>query len=67
VLLASGKNKAEAVSAMVEGPVSTMNTASALQLHPEARVFLDESAAGKLKMREYYDWVAKMKPGAPKS
>jgi len=66
VLCASGQNKAAAVAAMVEGPVTSMNTASALQLHPEARVFLDESAAGQLKMREYYDWVKKMKPGAPK-
>jgi len=66
VLCASGQNKAAAVAAMVEGPVTSMNTASALQLHPEARVFLDESAAGHLKMREYYDWVKKMKPGAPK-
>ena len=67
VLLASGQNKAAAVAAMVEGPVSSMNTASALQLHPEARVFLDESAAGQLKMRDYYDWVVRMKPGAPKT
>ncbi len=67
VLLASGQNKAAAVAAMVEGPVTSMNTASALQLHPEARVFLDESAAGQLKMREYYDWVKKMKPSAPKT
>jgi hypothetical protein len=28
-------------------------------------VFLDESAASRLKMREYYDWVQKKKPDAP--
>jgi len=67
LLLASGENKAEAVGAMVEGPVTAMNTASALQLHPEALVFLDESSAGQLKMREYYDWVVKNKPGAPQT
>lgn len=65
LLLASGKNKAEAVAAMVEGPVTSMTTASALQLHESAQVFLDESAASKLKMRDYYDWVQKKKPDAP--
>src|SRR5688572_8771483 len=55
VLLASGKNKAEAVAQMVEGPVTAMITASALQLHPTARVYLDDAAASNLKMREYYD------------
>jgi glucosamine-6-phosphate deaminase len=65
VLLGCGANKAAAVAAMVEGPVTSMITASALQLHPSAMVFLDESAAANLKMRDYYDWVLKMKPGAP--
>jgi glucosamine-6-phosphate deaminase len=67
LLLASGQNKAEAVAAMVEGPVTAMTTASALQLHPVAKVFLDDSAAGKLKMRDYYDWIMKKKPDAPKA
>lgn len=65
VLLANGANKAEAVAAAVEGPVTSMITASALQLHPSAKMFLDEKAAGKLKMREYYDWIQYHKPGAP--
>jgi glucosamine-6-phosphate deaminase len=65
VLVANGEHKAEAVAKMVEGPVSHMVTASALQLHHTARVFLDEAAASKLEMREYYDWVQAKKPGAP--
>jgi glucosamine-6-phosphate deaminase len=65
VLLGHGSNKASAVAAMVEGPVTSMITASALQLHSLAMVFLDESAAANLKMRDYYDWVRKMKPEAP--
>lgn len=64
LLLANGKGKADAVAAMIEGPVSGMCTASALQLHPRATVFLDPEAAGKLKMRDYYEWIQKMKPGA---
>jgi len=65
VLVANGEHKADAVAKMVEGPVTHMVTASALQLHHAARVFLDEAAASKLQMREYYDWVQVKKPGAP--
>jgi len=65
MLLANGKNKAAAIAATVEGPVTSMVTASALQLHPVTKVFIDEEAASQLKMREYYDWIQKKKPGAP--
>jgi glucosamine-6-phosphate deaminase len=67
VLLANGENKASAVAQMIEGPVTSMITASALQLHPSAKVFLDEAAAAGLKMRDYYDWVMKKKPDAPQA
>ena len=50
---------------MIEGPVTGMVTASALQLHPDANVFIDEPAASQLTMREYYDWIQSKKPGAP--
>ena len=66
VLLANGKKKADAVAQAVEGPVTSMITASALQLHPDATVYVDEDAASQLKMREYYEWVQQKKPGAPK-
>jgi glucosamine-6-phosphate deaminase len=66
LLLANGANKADAVAQAVEGPVTSMITASALQMHPWTRAFLDESAASKLKMREYYDWIQFHKPGAPR-
>jgi len=65
VLVANGKKKADAIAACVEGPVTQMVTASALQFHPRTKVFLDQEAAGKLKMRDYYDWIQKKKPGAP--
>src|ERR1041385_3844826 len=38
LLLANSAKKAEAVAAAVEGPVTSMITASALQLHPDATV-----------------------------
>src|SRR6478609_7961747 len=66
LLLATGAKKADAVAAAVEGPVTSMITASALQMHPSTKAFLDEPAASKLKMREYYDWIQFHKPGAPR-
>ena len=66
ILLANGKKKADAIAAAVEGPVTSMITASALQLHPDAVVFVDDEAAGKLKMREYFEWVRDKKPHAPR-
>jgi glucosamine-6-phosphate deaminase len=62
VLLAFGRNKARAVAAAVEGPVTAMNPASALQQHPQVTVLLDEAAASRLKLREYYRWVYENKP-----
>jgi len=67
VLLANGANKARAVADAVEGPVSARCAASALQMHPETTLFLNEDAAGKLEMREYYDWIQEKKPGAPET
>lgn len=65
ILLANGKNKARAVAAAVEGPVTSMITASALQMHPEVLVFLDNDAASQLEMTEYYRWIQHNMPGAP--
>ena len=62
VLLAFGDKKADAVAALVEGPVSAMVPASALQLHPSVRVIIDEAAAGKLQRKEYYRHVFDFKP-----
>jgi glucosamine-6-phosphate deaminase len=66
VLVANGDKKADAVAKMVEGPVTSMITASALQLHPDAHVYVDQPAASQLQMRDYYEWVQAKKPGAPR-
>ena len=63
LFLANGANKADAVAKAIEGPVTSMITASALQLHPDVTAYLDDAAAGKLEMREYYDWIQAKKPG----
>lgn len=54
VLVALGENKAQAVRAMVEGPVSAWCPASVLQLHPRAVVVLDPGAASALTLLDYY-------------
>jgi glucosamine-6-phosphate deaminase len=62
LLLATGKNKAQAVAQAVEGPITSMNPASALQLHPSAIFCLDEEAASELTRTDYYRWVFDNKP-----
>jgi glucosamine-6-phosphate deaminase len=67
ILLASGKGKAEAIAQAVEGPVTSMITASALQWHRDAKVIIDEDAAGELEMRDYYEFIYAKKPAAPQT
>ena len=67
LLLASGTNKAAAIAGAIEGPVTSMCTASALQIHPSVECCLDAEAASELSMRDYYQWVQDKKPGAPSS
>jgi len=62
LMLAFGTNKAQAVVDAVEGPISSMNPASILQMHPVTKVCLDESAASFLQKSEYYRWVYANKP-----
>ncbi|WP_213996043.1 glucosamine-6-phosphate deaminase [Arsukibacterium sp.] len=54
LLLATGANKAAAVKAMIEGPLTAACPASALQLHEQAIVVLDEAAAADLSDIEFY-------------
>ena len=65
ILVANGQSKAEAVAAAIEGPVTSMITASALQLHPDSMFFLDTEAASGLKMLDYYQWIQAKMPDAP--
>ena len=62
LLLAFGRKKARAIAGAAEGPITAMNPASALQLHPNVTVCLDEAAASLLKMKRYYRWVFDNKP-----
>jgi len=63
--LANGANKADAVAKAIEGPVTSMITASALQLHPDVVAYIDRPAASKLSMIDYYEWIQAKSIGAP--
>ena len=58
LVLATGHNKAKAVRAAIEGPVSAACPASILQTHRQVTFLLDEKAARKLDLLEYYQWVS---------
>lgn len=62
LMLAFGAKKADALAAAAEGPITAMNPASVLQMHPVAKCVVDEAAAAKLSRREYYRWVFDHKP-----
>ena len=62
VLLAFGKDKAEAVKDMIEGPVSASCPGSILQFHEQAIILLDPEAASTLRRKQYYLDVYASKP-----
>ncbi|WP_027308120.1 glucosamine-6-phosphate deaminase [Caloramator sp. ALD01] len=51
VLLASGKEKAEIIEKMVNGPITPDVPASILQLHPDVTLILDREAASQLNIK----------------
>ena len=62
VLVAQGSRKAAAVAAAVEGPVSSMCPATILQFHPEATAIVDQEAASRLTLTDYYRYTYENKP-----
>ena len=62
LLVATGRAKAEAVHHMVEGAVTAMWPASILQHHPHVTVLLDEGAARRLQLADYYRETYQAKP-----
>ena len=53
LILVNGHNKARALQAAVEGPVTQMWTISALQLHQHGIIVCDEAATDELKVGTY--------------
>lgn len=62
LMVAQGENKARAVAALVEGPVTATWPGSVLQLHPLATVVVDEAAASLLANANYYRETYDFKP-----
>jgi len=62
LLLATGPEKAEIVAKAVEGPITSMISATALQLHTYCTVVVDQAAASRLQGSEYYRWVFANEP-----
>ena len=62
VLLATGRGKAEAVHQLVEGAVSALWPGTVLQLHPHVTVLVDDAAASRLQLADYYRQTYAGKP-----
>jgi glucosamine-6-phosphate deaminase len=62
LLLATGAEKAEVLARAVEGPISSMVSATALQLHARCTVVVDEPAASRLQGADYYRWIFANEP-----
>ena len=62
LLLATGEEKASIVAKSVEGPITSMISANALQMQPEFTLIMDEAAGGNLKESEHYRWVFDNQP-----
>jgi glucosamine-6-phosphate deaminase len=62
ILMAWGREKADAVARCVEGPLTAMVPASVLQMHSHATVVVDEEAAAALTLTDHYRAVRAAKP-----
>ena len=62
LLLATGSSKAKVIAQAVEGPITSMISATALQLHRRATVIVDEAAASNLVEKDYYRWIFENEP-----
>ncbi len=60
--LVTGAEKASILAKAVEGPMTSMVSASALQLHPDCKVIVDEAAAKRLRGKDYYRWIFQNEP-----
>jgi len=62
IMLVTGDEKADIIQKAIEGPLTSMISASAMQMHSDCVVILDEAAASKMQNREFYDWVYTKEP-----
>jgi len=62
LMLITGAEKAGIAAKFIEGPMTHMISATALQMHEDCVVILDEAAAAELKEQKYCDFVFKNDP-----
>jgi glucosamine-6-phosphate deaminase len=62
VLIATGRSKADAVHQLLEGPVSAMWPATILQHHRHVSVLIDNAAASRLQLGDYFRSTYAAKP-----
>ncbi len=62
IMLVTGESKAHVLAKAVEGPITSMISATALQLHAACKVVVDEEAARFLEGAEYYRWIFNNEP-----
>ena len=62
LFLVTGHTKADMLAKAVEGPITSMISATALQLHQSCTVIVDEEAAANLKCTDYYNWIFETEP-----
>lgn len=62
LMLACGPSKAGIVATAVEGPLTALVSASAIQMHQNCKVVVDAEAGARLSGRDYYDFVFQNEP-----
>jgi len=62
LLVATGAAKAAILARATEGPITARISATALQLHPNCKVVVDEAAASALEGGEYYRFAYAHEP-----
>ncbi|MGI9434241.1 MAG: glucosamine-6-phosphate deaminase [Geminicoccaceae bacterium] len=62
LVLVTGSAKAAILAKAVEGPIAAMVSASAVQLHPNCKIIIDEDAGQQLQGRDYYEWMFENEP-----
>ena len=62
VFLATMKEKADIVAKAIEGPITSMISATAMQLQEDVVCILDKDAASKLQGLEEYEWSFRHNP-----
>lgn len=62
IVLVTGAKKADILARAVEGPITAMISATALQLHPRCVYIVDEEASARLTEKEYYNRIFETEP-----